>query len=380
MLKHHRVKKINTIEWYSLLLCIFSIPLFESPKTIFLVITAILFSIRHFIEKDWKEIPFTKDPRLGFLALAVTAALSAIFAQRPHLAIHGSFDFLKMYLLYVIVATDFLDKKAIKTIALIVIVSTAIGAIWGITGYVTGKSATIELNSVGHINHSAIYLALALVLAIPFLRLLEGRPEKIFISLSSLIILTTLILTSSRATILGIATALIVMSVFTKWKRQLAYVFTAIIVVTVIILISVPGLQLLQKNTLLSDMSLISRIKLWGNAWEMFISHPLLGVGSKHFRFYNTFEFGSHAHNLYFNTIAQLGIVGFISLMLLFYHIVKSLKASYGKNLLWHASLGAFTVVLVNGIFNTTLHTEHGLLFALITAMAANHKHVRGKT
>lgn len=371
------LKKIERFEWYSLLLCIFSIPLFESLKTIFLVIAAILFLIRHFIEKDLKEALFVKDTRLGFLLLSIAASASAIFALKPGLAIHGGFDFLKMYLLFLIVATDFLDKKSIKTIALIVIVSTAIGAIWGLTEYATGKSVTIELNSVGHVNHSAIYLALVLVLAIPFLWLLEGKLEKILISLSSLIILTALILTGSRATVLGITAALFVMFVFTKGKKQFVYVFTAVIAAAAIILIFIPDLQLLQKNTSLSDNSLIQRIKLWESAWEMFTLHPVVGVGVKHFKFHNTLDSGSHAHNLYFNTITQLGIVGFISLMSLFYLIVKSLKASYGKNLLWHASLGAFAIVLVNGIFNTTMHSEHGLLFALILALGLNNNNKR---
>ncbi len=377
-LRENILKNIIRFEQYSLFLCIFSIPLFESPKTIFLLITAVLFSIRHFIEKDWKEMLFIKDPRLGFLALTLAAFISAIFAQKPELAVHGGFDFLKMYILFLIVATDFLDKKSIKSIGIIVIVSTAIGAIWGITEYATGKSATIELHSVGHVNHSAIYLALALVLAIPFLRLLEGRPEKIFISLSSVIILISLILTGSRATILGITAALIVMFIFTKGKKQSAYAFTAVIAAAVIISISVPDLQLLQKNTSLSDMSLIHRIKLWENAWEMFTLHPVVGVGAKHFKFYNTLDSGSHAHNLYFNTVAQLGIVGFISLASLFYLIIKSLKAYNNReSLLWTAALGAFIIVLVNGIFNTTLHSEHGLLFALILALGLNNNHGR---
>ncbi|PKL47523.1 MAG: hypothetical protein CVV37_08165 [Nitrospira bacterium HGW-Nitrospira-1] len=370
------LKKIITLEWYSLLLCIFSTPLFESPKSIFLVITAVLFSICHFIEKDWKEILFIKDPRLGFLALALAAFISAIFAQKPGLAIHGSFDFLKMYFLFVIVATDFLDKKSIKTIALVVIVSTTIGTVWGLSEYSIGKSQAFQLNSVGHVNTSATYLALTLTLTVPFLKLLKDNIKKVFILLSASTMLTALIIAGSRAAILAIIVASIVMLIFMKWKKQRTYIFIGATVMGIIILLLISDLSLLKKDTSLSDVSLLARIKHWENAWEIFKTHLLFGIGAKHYKFYNPFTgIGKDAHSLYFEIIAQLGIVGFAALVLFFYLVAKSIKQSYKKSILWSVALGAFVVILVNGIFNPTLHSEQGLLFALILALGLNNNY-----
>jgi O-antigen ligase len=363
------IERIGIFEWYSLLLCVFSIPLFESPKTIFLVIASLLFFIRRYVEKDYRNIFFIKDPRLGLLSLALAASISAIFAQKPLLAIHGSFDFLKMYLLFIIVANDFSDRRSIKTIVLTVIASTTIASIWGLTEYIIGKSATIELNSVGHVNHSSVYLALSLVLAISMLLLSQNSSEKNFMLISAFVILVVLILSGSRATLGAFSIALIGMFLFGKKKKLFIYIIMAVITTAVITLAFVPQPSLLQKVTSLSDQSLLGRIILWEKAWELFLSHPLIGVGAKHFKFYNTLEFGSHAHSLYFNTLAQLGIVGFTSLAFLFYLVINSLKASYGRNLLWNAALGAFIVVSINGTLNTMLHSEHGLLFSLIVAI-----------
>lgn len=96
MVQDNILKKTAIFEWYLLLLCIFSIPLFESLKTIFLLIASIIFLIRHYIKKDLKEVFFRKDIRLGFLLLALSASISAIFAQKPTLAIRGSSDFLRI--------------------------------------------------------------------------------------------------------------------------------------------------------------------------------------------------------------------------------------------------------------------------------------------
>ncbi|MBI4654804.1 MAG: O-antigen ligase family protein [Nitrospirae bacterium] len=328
------------------------------------------------MEKDWEKILFIKDPRLGFLALAIAAALSAIFAKNHWLAFQGSLDFLKMYILFVIVATDFSDKKSIKIITATVIISTVLVTIGALSEYKRNNlnSSYIELNSVGHVNHTAIYLALSFVLSITFLRTVKNILEKILISLAAIVILSAVLLTDARATVSSIVAVVTIIFIFMKKEKQFTHILISLIVATVIIMLFVAPSKFSQQYTSIFAASFHSRIELWEKAWEMFISHPVVGVGAKHFRFYNTFDSGSHAHSLYFNTLAQLGIVGAVSLSLLFYLIIKSLYNSYEKSSLWHSALGAFIIVIVNGILNTSLHSEHGLLFSLILAVGLNSK------
>lgn len=383
MLKSQAIEKIITIERYSLLLCIFSIPLFESPKIIFLVTSGAFFLMRRYMEKDYKNVFLTADPRLGFFALFMAAALSAMFAQKPQLAFDGSLDFLKMYLIFVIVATDFTDKRSLKSICLTIIFSTAIASIWGLAEYAAGKTGSVELNSVGHVNHSAIYIALALVVSIVIsLNSFDNKSGKIWIFSLTSFLFAALIFSSARASILGAIAAIISMFIFTINKKRFVYIIVITAVPAILFVLSLvifkdsllnghslPVFQLLQKNMSIGDSSLSDRLKLWERACEIFIEHPIFGVGAKHFKFYNTSSYGSHAHSLYFNILGQLGIVGFSALASLIYFTVKSFKVYYRKNALWHAALGAFIIVAVNGIFNTTLHSEHGLLFALILGM-----------
>lgn len=376
--KYSIVKKISALEWYSLLLCIFSIPLFESPKTIFLIISAFLFLTRHYIERDFKDIFFIKDPRLGFLALIGASAISAIFAQRPGLAIHGSLDFLKMYLLFTIVATDFRDNKSVKIISFFVIISAAIGAVWGFMEYTIIKNAQLQLNSVGHFNHTSIYLALTLWIVVCYFSIIHNKLEKSVIALCGMLIVFALMLTTSRATFLALLISFIITFIFDRSARKkIFYLFITAI------LISIPSFLYLYHtapNLLAKGFgikSLYLRFEHWNLAWEGFKSNFLLGVGAKHIKFLDPKAYGvavteklSHAHNLYLNILVQYGIAGFFALLLLFYLIFKWLKQVKEKNLMWSAAFGSFIIVLVNGILNTTLHSEHGLVFSLILAIA----------
>jgi O-antigen ligase len=378
MLKENIYERVINLEWYALLLCIFSIPLFESPKIIFLVISGVFFLTRRYIEKDYKSAFLKADPRLGFLALFAAATLSAIFAQKPLLAFDGGLDFVKMYLVFVIVSTDFTDKRSLTSIGLAIIISTAIASVWGIADYAAGKIGSIELRSVGHVNHSAIYIALVLLVSLAMIsNLFDNKAERILIFPSTVILWIAFILASARASILGLTVAIVGMAAFVGRKKQLAYILTIGLIIGLIVLFSMPNTQILKKDYSLSVDSVSAgvdavsvRIVLWKKSWDIFTKYPLFGVGAKHFRFYSALDYGSHAHSLYFNIIAQLGAVGFIALIILFYSILKMLINFYNKNFLWTAALGAFIIVAINGIFNTTLHSEHGLLFAVILGMA----------
>ncbi|HCL81758.1 MAG: hypothetical protein A2077_07580 [Nitrospirae bacterium GWC2_46_6] len=367
------LKKIITLEWYALLLCIISIPLFESPKSIFLVISAILFLIRHYIEKDYKSVLLAKDPRIGLLALAFVSSLSAVFALHPFLAFQGSMDFLKMYALFIIVASDFSDGKYIKTIILAIVASTTIGTGWGLANFMIGREATFELLSVGHVNHSSIYLALSLTVIIAYLEHLKTTSEKIFFYISSIILIAAFVIASSRASFLAFGAAMLMVFICMEKKKQFVSFSVMFFLITAVLIYFV-DMTLLTKDYSFRDASLKTRLNLWSKGWEMFLSHPILGVGAKHFKFYNPFEYGSHAHNLLINTLAQFGIAGFSALMVFFYFILRSLKAAYKRNMLWSSACGAFIIVLMNGMFNTTLHSEHGLLFVLISAMISGNR------
>ena len=360
-------------EWYSLLMCIFSIPMFESPKSIFLVVAILMFLIRHYIDQDIRKTLFAADSRLGFLALALAAVISAAFAQRPGLAIQGSLDILKMFFLFAVVATDFSDERSVRIIALWVIISTAIASIWGLVEYAVIKKTFLELHSVGHSNHSSIYLALAMWVAVCYFFAAETGLAKWTALLCSMLILAALLFTASRATFLAFivsAACLVALSGLSRKKLLYAAMAAGSSILIAWIMFRDVAFNFLNKG--IGFQSLFNRVDIWNMAWEVIKQHPIVGVGAKHFQLQDPVVYGvivteklSHAHNLFLNILVQYGIIGLVALLFLFYLVGKGLRPATG-NFMRPAAFASLIIVIVNGLLNTTMHSEHGLLFALI--------------
>ena len=66
------------------------------------------------------------------------------------------------------------------------------------------------------------------------------------------------------------------------------------------------------------------RSELWGDGLDMFKSHPLFGVGYRAFEDYN--DRHQVAHNSYVHTLAESGLVGYLSFFLLLYLTMAYLR------------------------------------------------------
>lgn len=366
------------VEWYFLLLGVFSIPLFESPKTVFLILAGLFHVIRRVRAGALGAELSRADVRMGFLALWLASVVSGLFAEHPSLAITaGSENFLMMYILF-IVAADFSARGDRKTISLVVILSTAIAGLWGFAEYFSGRKQYLELNSVGFTNHSAIYLGLALLVGFYYAsaHFKGSRPvEKLAVLIGVPVIAAALCLSSTGETLLGSGRFLFFFFIlFFLDNRRLRLLAGICLVLVAAALIAV-----FHKD--FSIWGIHQRLEIWGLSLEIFKRHFLTGIGAKHFSLVNLSEYGlsetasrylsplTHPHSLYFSIIVQYGIIGLGSAFLLSCLIFKSILRA-GKSI--RPLLGcAFAAVLAVGCVNTTLIAEHGLLFALIAAFAA---------
>jgi len=83
--------------------------------------------------------------------------------------------------------------------------------------------------------------------------------------------------------------------------------------------------------------------------------------------------FSTHAHSLYFNTLAERGLVGLLPLLAFLVGIGVTLlrlrpsgASTPLQQTLWGAALGAWVITAVGGVFNTTLHHEHALIAMVV--------------
>ena len=103
--------------------------------------------------------------------------------------------------------------------------------------------------------------------------------------------------------------------------------------------------------------SFVARVHMWQKSWEVFIHHPIFGVGYQNLPLYlkelldkGLIDNISHAHNIYLNELAEIGIVGFVlSIGMLIYFVFKYLKIykTFENNLYRFFSL-SLSMIFIN--------------------------------
>ena len=154
-------KKLHLInlELTLLFLMLLSLPSLEAPKNIFLVLFVVMATIRQVKTKslmvwgawDWM-----------FLAIVTTAFLSSMFAG---LAPGDEWKGFRVLLTFMtvgwLISRSKYSSKQLGWIFWLAILSALPPLCWGLVQYlVLHTKSSLELHSVGHVNHSAIYLTM----------------------------------------------------------------------------------------------------------------------------------------------------------------------------------------------------------------------------
>ncbi|HET8745218.1 MAG TPA: O-antigen ligase family protein, partial [Ramlibacter sp.] len=139
-----------------------------------------------------------------------------------------------------------------------------------------------------------------------------------------------------------------------------------------------------------TTLSMHIRVQHWRIAAEGWRQRPLLGWGPDAFHTLSVddvcawrtargepcdrerYTTAPHAHSLYVSTLVERGVLGLLALAVLLgtwaWTLLRS-AASAAQSPLWVASAASLAVVVVGGLFNTTLRVEHGSLALLWFAL-----------
>lgn len=259
----------------------------------------------------------------------------------------------------------------------------------------------LQLNSVGHVNHSALYGGGIAVMAATLV--LAGRGSLVryqwwLAVAAALLMLCAMVGFASRGAIIA-ALAGLLLAVGGLAGRDLG----KSMLVLGVALVFATGVQsgvshLLGKQTMMDktvsgiESGHVSSYRLQAihTAVEMFRRYPLTGVGSGGFSSVSPEElagwlrergdafvpenylFSSHAHGLFPNTLAERGALGFLTLITFAAAWTAALwrrwpeaGAPLAGKLAWGCGMAGWSLVFVGGLFNTTLHHEHGMLAML---------------
>jgi putative inorganic carbon (HCO3(-)) transporter len=374
---------LDTLILFGILVTLFFMPLHEKMKAGAFLFTLIFWFIKLARKRDRPRIWI---PPLGWALLLFVgvAFLSAVFSDFHNRATRGALDAFR-YTLFFLILVDTLDSYAkIKLLCAVLMAAIVVGDIAAIYHYFYVNHVVMML-SIGDKNSTAQVLSYVLSL---FFGLFFGlRKDYLFRGfLLGVIGLTgfVLALTIARGIWLAVVAEIVIFwAVQRDWKIPAAL---TILAVGVLVGMSFSGMFSRRVASLehpITDESMVERYQIWRQALGVAEQRPILGIGLRTYGYpamkekYHLTE-ATHAHNLFINVAAEVGLVGLASLILWLWIYAKSLHRMYPDmksaeaRALWLGGLGCFVALMVGGIVHpmigaessVTLMTVLGLMFA----------------
>lgn len=396
---------MDRVAFGSLLVAVAFTPLSESVKNITfgLSIFAAMLSMVGHRPRRWA---ITRVGWMHFLFFGV-AVLSSLQAISVLEAFRGTWDILRYLLFFLLVLNLCSTEKRLLTVVGVFVGSTAFGALIGLGAYWVhlmdkwaGRPAprllAVHVHSLGHPNHTATYLLMMIALALG-LRLYVplARRMRWGLDICMGLLMAALILTFSRS---AFATFLFLMFVLLIYLRRLKFAAVAIGVFLVAALswkvVGTPSKKSISEIFQpWKSIAVRERVILWSRvSLGVVRERPLFGAGPRNFKLVDKQKYGvstswnyyNHAHSMYFSVLTEMGLLGFVALLLWLGAGVSAWwRAQRGPNselgrALCVAYLGAFITLCVSGIVTTTLHTEGAIAYSSMMGLLLAWVRLRG--
>ena len=368
------------------------LPSFEAPKNLFALLFVVSWVVIAKRENNWGGKWRVIDTifLLWILADIIVSINAVITHQFPG---ENFRDIIRFVLIAWVLSRTNFSKNQMSKLALIAVMSTVVTIFYS---YATLLGSRIELNSVGHINHTAIYLLLSYALSLTLLAFNFNHLanwERLLLFFATIVLFVATIDTDSRATMgLVIIVTLFNMFYFVLHYRKIKFALAAILICTLLatwLAYNPPvALQRIQANkNILQD---VTRDKIRNFSYYAFKSSPVLGVGFGNFGRLTMSDIKeaiiednkdpasgqflpfNHAHNVYYTYLVSGGLVAFsIFIWFWFYviHVIIKLRAVAENKWIFVSSVSVVMITLGVGWVNTTLHHEHAILSMLVLGL-----------
>ncbi len=383
------------VEFTALIGLILVLPSFEAPKNLLWLLFVVIWLYNRFSSRRF-------GGRWDIWDSLIVLWLCSGYVVAAFAGLHGSEwrgadDIVRYASLLWLLKRSGYGTREFRWLIVAMTVSTAAALAWGLWSlFVIHTRTALELNSVGHVNHSAIYLGVSfsalLAFTLAYWRQLSLLWRGVLI-VTLLAFSAGLLISSSRAAVGMTFVVAVVMGI--AWMRRTKIPVVALATLSLVIAVGAYVAQVSvvkkQEDMVKEDNVLTGRLPIWNTAIEAWRTFPVFGVGMDNFKYitapdlkkwlarhgkvYSPEEYRtySHGHSLYLNTLAERGVFGMAVLgaVLLYwlYFLWRKYPPAGADNMewaLWGGSLGAWIMHVGIGAVNTTLHHEHAMLAMLI--------------
>ena len=326
-----RIKRYETWTLRAIWILGFFIVLFPTVSTLALMCGIIFWMLRLHADKNFKLRPLPYDLPMGLFTLLCIA--SVIFSPvRSFEIFYNLLVLVGTYILiYVLVGQNIRTPEQVKnlmkgigTAAIIVVLCGYFQYVFGvdiadmkwIDGEVFPELRKRIFSTLENPNVLAGYLDVMICIALGLLARYGDRRQKLILTVIILMLSACLAMTYSRGAFLTLGVVFFIYGIIQDWR-----IFILFTLITGVIIYSDSNFsyRIISIFTDTLDSSEGLRIGIWVSTIPMIADHPFTGVGWGAFKYiypqYNYYLEDPnitiyHAHNLYLNTAAEVGIVG----------------------------------------------------------------------
>jgi len=396
--------RVKRLEFLLLCILLVVLPILEAPKNIALALFILIHVVRAFAERS-SSFRRPEPVEWAVWGLVLAAAASTVVNWPFANADKGLKDVLSYSIVFLIVYRERYTPTQKYLLTVMCAAGVTVGLIWGIVEIMEGKRAMLELHSVGIVTHSSIYLGVVVMMALG-MALFAGdemhdrdrdrrvRERRYWWAILSLFLLGIFAM-ASRGGLLATGVALL-LALWLIRRKELWLAISLLVTVCATVVWALPNF-FNQARIALRVTEMVFERKLNHNDvvrfsnWRVAFAQVsqggtlLFGVGPRNFsvidlsklRFDKPLDLAgnklTHAHNLLLNKLVEEGISGLAAMLTFFFFVASALlrdwRADRWKNWPWLACMGALTVPIVSGAFDTPWYNEHALLAMIIFAM-----------
>jgi putative inorganic carbon (HCO3(-)) transporter len=329
-----------------------------------------LFALFHLMVKRLVPPVFGRGPGPWAIAFCMVGFISAARGDRPFMFSRGSVPALISCILLLTITPILIDTYArLRTVLPIVIASVAFASVFVIREWVKWHDVYANFRGWGGVTDDPNYFSLTAIIWLPLsfalARFSDRRWERYFCWGSLVTILLAVTLAASRGGFLGLVAGLLYLVGRSKQRVRNFAIISAVVLPLIAFSPSSPLRRLTQPNNS-DDEAQKNRVVVWKAGWRMFKDHPVAGVGIDTFvetsvRYQQGEEkpVWSLAHNTYIQIGSELGLLGFVPFLGLFFSTYATLRrvgrwaAQQGFEFMTEVSIAmqAGLVALMVGIF-----------------------------
>lgn len=345
--RRRRIKNLEQWTLYAILTEAFFLAFSETVAAAAIMIGVITYFLRLQIDSKYKmrSLPFDV-PVTIFLLIG---AMSILFSSAR------SFDLIYNYcmLVGIYALTYLIVGQSVRTTAQVRLIAQALGAsailvvLWGFFQFIFGIDAADvkwtdpeafpELkkrvfSTLENPNVLAGYLDVFICLALGFLAKVQSRSHRLILLGAIILFVACLAMTYSRGAFLTLVAVFAVYGFLKDWRIVIVFA----LVTGLIAYSDSTFMNRILSSFTMSDSSESVRVGIWVSTSSMIADHPFTGIGWGAYQYvypqYNYYIADPniiiyHAHNLYLNVAAEIGIVGALAF---FWYFFGTMFISFG--------------------------------------------------